>query len=435
MTRVVYSISLYLTLPFFMARLLWRGIRNRGYWRRIGERFGFAPAAPADRKRGSSEIDPKPIWIHAVSLGEVQAAVPIIEALRERHPRISMIVTTTTPTGMEHIVRIFGAGVVHRYLPFDLPGAVARFLRDIRPQAGVIMETEIWPNLLAACRAQRIPVMLANARLSGRSAKGYRRLPRLFIPAMRGFSCILAQSEDDARRLISIGASASDVEVGGNTKFDIRLPDDLGERASRLRAKWGAGRGVLVAASTHEGEEERVLEAFEAVLARYPKTLLVLVPRHPERFDKVAAVVKGHGFSLSRRSHPHEEGGESQVFLADSMGELPLFLAAGDIAFIGGSLVEIGGHNSLEAAAVGRPVLFGPHLFNFAGISRDLIAAGAAKRVCDAPALGREVVSWLDDPQGRRDAGERGRAFVAANRGARDRIVAAIERLADLDRK
>lgn len=432
MTRVVYSISLYLSLPLFVARLLWRGFRNRGYWRRIDERFGFGTSYG---ERDSEAPDRKAIWIHAVSLGEVQAAVPIIDLLRERHPEVSVIVTTTTPTGMEHIVRIFGDGVGHRYLPFDLPGAVARFLRDIRPRAGVIMETEIWPNLLAACQAQRIPVMLANARLSERSAKGYRRLPWLFTSAVRRFSCISAQSADDAQRLISIGALASKVEVGGNTKFDIRLPDDLGEKASRLRVGWGARRGVLVAASTHEGEEERVLEAFEAVLARHPGTLLVLVPRHPERFDTVATLVKSHGFVLSRRSHPHEEGSGSQVFLADSMGELPLFLAAGDIAFIGGSLVEIGGHNSLEAAAVGRPVLFGPHLFNFAGISRDLIAVGGAKTVCDAPALGREFISWLDDPKRRQDAGERGRAFVAANRGARDRILVAIERLAGLDRK
>eukprot|EP00119_Amphimedon_queenslandica_P003555 XP_003390065.1 PREDICTED: uncharacterized protein LOC100639166 [Amphimedon queenslandica] len=431
MTRLVYSISLYLSLPFFIARLLWRGIRNRGYRQRIGERFGFPPSA---RKRISSAIDRKTIWIHAVSLGEVQAAIPIIEALRERHAGVSVIVTTTTPTGMEHVVRVFGDGVVHRYLPFDLPGAVASFLRDIRPHAGVIMETEIWPNLLAACQRQRIPVMLANARLSERSAKGYRRLPSLFIPAMRRFSWICAQSEDDAQRLQSIGASADAIEVGGNTKFDLRLPDDLIERASRLRSAWGSERGVLVAASTHEGEEEQVLEAFEAALARHPKTLLVLVPRHPERFQAVAALVESRKFTLTKRSHPDDDGSGSQVFLVDSMGELPLFLAACDIAFIGGSLVEVGGHNSLEAAAVGRPVLFGPHLFNFAGISQELIAAGAAKRVCDAKALGREFLAWLDNPQRRRDAGERGRAFVAANQGASDRIVARIERLAGLDR-
>ncbi len=429
MIRLVYSISLYLLTPFFVARLVWRGFRNRAYWRRIGERFAFDVFF---RERASNESDRKAIWIHAVSLGEVRAAIPIIEALRERHPDRSVIVSSTTPTGMEHIVRVFGEGVVHRYLPFDLPGAVTRFLRDIRPQTGVIMETEIWPNLLAACRRQRIPVILANARLSERSAKGYRRLPSLFTPAMRTFACISAQSAGDAQRLVSIGAKERAVEVGGNTKFDIRLPEGAVEKASRLRARWGAKRGILVAASTHEGEERQVLEAFGAVLDRFPDSLLVLVPRHPERFDAVAALVENRGLTLARHSRALEDGSGFQVFLGDSMGELPLFLAAGDIAFIGGSLVEIGGHNSLEAAAVGRPVLFGPHTFNFAEISRDLIDVGGAKRVGDAAALGREVIAWLEDPHLRQNAGERGRAFVAANRGARDRVLATIERLAGL---
>jgi len=416
--RTVYTIALYLATPLFLARLLWRGLRNSAYRTRLGERFGLG--ARVDSRRGS-------IWVHAVSVGEVQAAVPIVELLRERYPEDTVVFTSTTPTGAAQVRRVFGAEVVHRYFPFDLPGAVARFLARANPRVAVVMETEIWPNLLAACRVRGVPVILANVRLSQRSAAGYLRFRRLFAPALDGIAAIAAQSRDDASRIESIGAPPGVIDVVGNTKFDVSIPAGIPEQGAALRRAWGVQRSVWIAASTHKGEEQQVLDAFKGVLERVPDSLLLLVPRHPERLREVDALARARGFVPIARSRQPRDCSEARVFIVDTMGELLQFYAAADVAFVGGTLVEVGGHNVLEPAALGVPVLLGPHVFNFAEISRRLLEAGGAESVTDSAELGRAVTRHLSDGDVRRGVGEEGRRFVESNRGAKDRVMAMID--------
>ncbi len=417
MVRLAYSAALYCAAPFLLGRLLWRGLRNSAYRRRIGERFGLG--ARIDSRRGC-------VWVHAVSVGEVQAAAPIVKALKGRYPDETIVVTSTTPTGAARISKAFGGGVVHRYFPFDFPGSMARFLDRIEPRVAIIMETEIWPNLLAECRLRAVPVILANVRLSERSAAGYRRFRRLFAPALGGVAAIAVQSGDDARRLASIGAPPGVIDVTGSTKFDVPMLASLREEAAALRRTWGSSRGIWIAASTHDGEEALVLDAFGRVLDRLPGSLLVLVPRHPERFREVAAHVRRRGFEPVMRSRRPVDCSGARVFIGDTMGELPLFYAAADVAFVGGTLVERGGHNMLEPAALGLPVLFGPHVFNFAEIGRRLVEAGGARTVPDSVRLGEAVIDYLMDADLRHTTGTKGRTFVENNRGAGDRVLAMI---------
>ena len=417
MVRLVYTAVLYCATPFLLARLLWRGLRNSDYWRRIGERFGLG--ARIGSERGC-------VWIHAVSVGEVQAAAPIVKALKNRFPGETIVVTSTTPTGAARISKAFGGAVVHRYFPFDLPGAMARFLDRVEPRVAIIMETEIWPNLLAQCRVRGVPVVLANVRLSERSVAGYRRFRRLFAPALGGVAAIAVQSDEDARRIASIGARPDVINVTGSTKFDVPILASLREEAAALRRTWGLSRGIWIAASTHEGEEDQVFDAFEQVLDRLPGSLLVLVPRHPERFKEAAALARRRGFSPVMRSRRTADCSGAQVFIGDTMGELPLFYAAADVAFVGGTLVERGGHNMLEPAALGLPVLFGPNVFNFAEISRRLVEAGGAETVSDSASLGRAVIGYLSDADLRHTTGGKGRAFVESNRGAGGHVLAMI---------
>ena len=417
MMRLAYTVALYCAAPFLVGRLLWRGRRDSAYLRRIGERFGLGTRIAA--RRGC-------VWVHAVSVGEVQAAAPIVKALRSLYPDETIVVTSTTSTGAGRISKAFGGGVVHRYFPFDLPGSVARFLNRAAPRVAIIMETEIWPNLLEECRRRGIPVILANVRLSERSAAGYRRFRGLFAPVLRAVAAIAVQSGEDARRIATIGAPPDIIDVTGSTKFDIPMLASLREEAAALRRNWGSSRGIWIAASTHDGEESLVLDAFEQVLDALPGSLLVLVPRHPERFREVAAYVRRRGFDPVMRSQRPVDCSGVQVFIGDTMGELPLFYAAADVAFVGGTLVERGGHNVLEPAALGLPVLLGPHVFNFAEISRRLIEAGGARTIGDAASLGRVVVDYLRDADLRHTTGTKGRAFVESNRGAGDRVVALI---------
>ena len=417
MVRLAYTVALYCAAPLLVGRLLWRGRRDSAYLRRIGERFGLGGRIAAHRGC---------VWIHAVSVGEVQAAAPIVKALRSLYPDETIVVTSTTATGAGRVSKAFGGGVVHRYFPFDLPGSVARFLNRVAPRVAIIMETEIWPNLLAECGHRGIPVILANVRLSERSAAGYRRFRGLFAPVLRDVAAIAVQSSEDARRIVSIGAPPDIIDVTGSTKFDIPMLASLREEAAALRRNWGSSRGIWIAASTHDGEESQVLDAFEQVLDATPGSLLVLVPRHPERFREVAAYVRRRGFEPVLRSQRPVDCSGVRVFIGDTMGELPLFYAAADVAFVGGTLVERGGHNVLEPAALGVPVLFGPHVFNFAEISRRLIEAGGARTVDDAAGLGRAVVDYLRDADLRHTTGAKGRAFVEGNRGAGDRVVALI---------
>jgi 3-deoxy-D-manno-octulosonic-acid transferase len=409
--RQIYTLLWILVLPFALLRLLWRSRRAPAYRRRWAERFGrFAPPA---RTGG--------VWVHAVSVGETQAAQPLIKRLLAEPAAQPVTVTTTTPTGSARVGELFGDQVFHVYLPFDLPWAVDGFLDRVRPRLLIMVETEIWPNLLAGCAARGVPTLLANGRLSARSARGYARLDGFARETFAAIGAVAAQSDADADRFVALGVPPDRVQVTGSMKFDVAIRGSVKEQAEVLRRDWGTGRPVWVAASTHEGEEEAVIEAHRQVLAVLPEALLVLVPRHPERFERAAQLVRRAGLPMVRRTERTAVAAGTAVFLGDTMGELPVFLGAADAAFVGGSLVDIGGHNVLEPAAFGVPVVFGPHMHNFAAISRLLLEADAAEQVRDGRSLGEVVLRWLGDASERTRIGENGRRVVEANRGALDR--------------
>jgi 3-deoxy-D-manno-octulosonic-acid transferase len=418
LVRFVYTVLHLLAMPLILVRLVWRARLNRDYLDCLHQRFGFG--APDPRARA-------PIWIHAVSVGEAQAAVPVARALVERHPQHPLLFTTTTPTGRDRVRQALGGTVEHRYVPYDLPWLVGRFLDRVRPRAVIVMETELWPNLFAACAARGIPLVLANVRLSERSARGYRRVGALSAGMLACVNAIAAQSQADAARILALGADPAAVQVTGSIKFDLHLPASLREQAQVLRRKFGAERSVFIAASTHEGEDVQVFDAFARILRAIPRCLLVLVPRHPERFAAAAALSRKRGYATATRSRPPGRYDDIDVFVGDSMGELPLFYAASDVAFVGGSLVPTGGHNMLEPAALGLPVLFGPHVFNFSEISRMLLHVGAAWQVADARALGERALALLEDANLRHNVGDRGRQFVERNRGALERLMTIID--------
>ena len=417
MVRALYTALAYALAPVALSRLLWRSRRAPAYRERLPERFGFAPPLAGN-----------PIWIHAVSVGESQAALPLARAIRAQWPDTPLLITTTTPTGYDQIRRALGDEVHHRYLPYDLPDALNRFLRRIEPRLLVVMETELWPNLFAACGHQRIPVLVANGRLSARSAQSYRRYRRLSRYVMRRITTIGAQTEQDRERFIHIGADPERVRVTGSLKFDVPMPASVREAGQVLRRFCGgAQRRVWVAASTHSGEEAPILEAHAAVRARIPDALLILAPRHPERFKAVEAQARQR-FEVVTRSSGQPCRDATAVYLGDAMGELPVLLAAADLAFVGGSLVPTGGHNVLEPAALGVPVLTGPkaHVFNFLSLCTRLEAAGGLAYLDAVADLPHKVTDLLNDPAARDRMGERGQAFVARNRGAVDRSLAMI---------
>lgn len=413
MARFLYTLLWFFLTPLLLLRLLWRARRQPAYLDHLAERFG--------RYR---QVRRAPlIWVHAVSVGETRAAQPLIEGLLAAWPDHDILLTGMTPTGREagaSVYQNWGGRVLQAYLPYEYPWAIAAFFRHFRPRFGILMETEVWPNLLAEARVHGVPVYLANARLSARSAKGYARIAALASPAFAALTGVAAQTEGDAQRLLALGATP--VTVCGNLKFDVAPAADqlaLGE-------SWRAGlhgRAVWLAASTREGEEALILDAWAAGAEQGP--LLVLVPRHPQRFDEVAALLTARGLSFVRRSQgvPDES---TQVWLGDSMGEMPAYYAMADLAFIGGSLLPLGGQNLIEAAACGCPVVIGPHTFNFRQATEDSIAAGAALRVTDAQALVDVVADLLSD-QGRLAAmRQAAMQFAAAHRGAAARMLALI---------
>lgn len=421
--RFIYTLTLYLLTPFVIYRLTARGFRYHGYFARWRERFGFF-ADPGIRDS---------IWIHAVSLGEVNAAVPLIEALMLRYGGSQFVITTVTPTGSDRVLQLFGDRVFHVYLPYDLTTAVKRFLDRVRPRIAVIMETEIWPNLFMTCAERGISIVIANARLSERSLRGYWPIQPLVRRAIRCASFVAAQSVSDGDRLRALGASEPRLAVVGNLKFDMTVPIGLRDRGIAFRVAAGAARPVWIAASTHEGEELIVLKAHASVLRRFPDALLLVAPRHPERFKPIAAACRAYGFNTATRS---EEGGadaKCQCFVIDSMGELIEFYAAADVAFVGGSLVPVGGHNLLEPAALACPVVVGPHTFNFAEVTEDLVAAGAVIRIADGDELGPIVVRLLSREVDRRSMGEAAHAVMARERGAVERTLAIVERVMGRD--
>lgn len=408
LARCAYTLLSYAMLPFALLHLLWRSRKQPAYLEHIPERFGFYREAPA-----------RPvIWLHAVSVGETRAAEPLVKALRETYPGHQILLTHMTPTGRETGERLFGGNVLRCYLPYDFPQAVKRFLAHFKPVAGLLLETEIWFNLIHICKQANTPLYLVNARLSEKSAANYARFPALVRTGLNELTAIAAQAQQDAERLRALGAR--NVEVTGSLKFDVKPPSSLLELGSELSSRFG-GRPVFLAASTREGEEELVLEA--AAKTGLADLLTVIVPRHPQRFDEVASLLQSRGIAFKRRSENPQMAENVQALLGDSMGEMFAYLAACDVVFVGGSLLPYGGQNLLEACAMGKPVLIGPHTYNFAESADLAVRAGAAMRVADANQLARAVQTLFANEKKRQAMGEAGRTFIARHQGATQKIL------------
>ena len=418
----VWSVAVYFLLPYAMFNLLRRGLRYPAYWSRWPERFGYGAGAEGK----------KTIWIHAVSVGEVRSAAQLVHALGDRFPDHRRVVTTATPTGSGQVRELFGDRVTHSYVPYDLPGAVRRFMDRVDPEFAIVAETEFWPNLFGECRKRGIPLMLVNVHISAASLWWYKRIPVATNAMLSNADLLCAQTPQDADQLSDLGVAGHSIHLTGNLKFDAAVEESLLGAGRLLRAEWGRDRFVFIAASTHPGEERRMLAALSRLQANCPEILLVLVPRHPERFAGVARYCRRAGFNVVRRT---DRAGalapDVQVVVGDTMGELQKFYAASDVAFVGGSLVKVGGHNILEACAVGVPVIFGPHMFQAEEISAMALDRGAARRVTDVAGLTDAVTAFIEDPAVRKAAGAAARALVADNRGALRRTLALIESTLD----
>lgn len=414
LARAAYALLLRLATPLYFLRLWWRGRHEPAYRQHWRERLGLATAP----------VVPGRLWLHAVSLGETLAAAPLLQALREQRPGLQLLLTHSTATGREAGAKLLQPGDAQAWLPYDTPGAVRRFLRAQRPLAGVVMETEVWPALLHAAQAAGVPLVLANARLSARSAAKGERLAALLHPALARFGQVLAQTEADAQRLRQAGARR--VQVMGNLKFDITPKPGLLARGQAWQA--ALGRPVVLAAVTREGEEAPLLAAWAATTA--PRPLLLLVPRHPQRFDEVAALVAQAGFSLQRRSlwaeAPPAAAALADVWLGDSLGEMALYYGCAQVALLGGSFAPLGGQNLIEAAACGCPLLMGPHTFNFAQAADDALAAGAAERWPDLPAAVQRALALCADAGSRQAMAGRALHFAGSHRGAARRMAQAV---------
>lgn len=405
--RGLYSAALYLLAPITVYHLIWRGFRQPAYFQRWPERYAVYHDTPQGRT----------LWLHAVSVGEVNAAVPLVNALRRGRPDLRLLVTTITPTGSERVRALWGHEVDHVYLPYDLPGAVGRFLAHYRPHAALIMETELWPNLLFGCRDRGIPAYIVNARLSERSLRGYRVLAPLVGRALRTVHTVAAQSMADAVRFVRLGAMPEHVVETGNLKFDVSVPDTLDIFTADCRNHCGA-RPIWIAASTHIDEEAAIIAIHRRLRARYPDLLLLWAPRHPERFRQVAEHARAAGWQIATRSRARWPTATDAVFVVDTLGELLSFYACADVAFVGGSLQAVGGHNLLEPAAAGTPIVTGPHLHNFAEIAQRLDAVGAVRIGVDIDAVAAELAALLGDPDERARMAQAGHELVESGRGA-----------------
>ena len=419
--RSVYTLCFYLLIPLILLRLLWRSIAAPAYAQRWAERFGFFPELKTDKKV---------IWLHTVSVGEFLAALPLIRRL-QADERVQLVITTTTPTGSERVRATLGESVFHVYAPYDVPDAIARFFTRVQPSLYLVMETELWPNTLAACAKRKIPALLINGRLSEKSARGYARFSSLMQPMLANLTSALIQNKIDAQRFVDLGLSPANAQVTGNIKFDLSLTNELREQAIGLKNQLSnqGQRLVWIAASTHQGEDEIILDAFaqlrQTTNAYAQSTLLVLVPRHPERFERVGQLCEARGFKTLRRSRG-EITTDMDVLLGDTMGELMLLFGASDIAFVGGSLVPNGGHNFIEPAAWGLPLLSGEHLFNFAEVSRLLQDAGALISAKNADELAQQLLILVADEQQRSERGDKALQVAVENRGALDKTLAII---------
>jgi len=416
--RIFYSLLTYLLQIPVAAYWLFRAIGNRSYRRGFGQRFGVGYPKLAGC-----------IWIHAVSVGEVQAAAPLIREIARRFPTHPLLITTVTPTGRTRVNALFGDSVVHSYIPFEFPVAVDRFFENVKPELALIMETEVWPNLYRGCGIREIPLILVSARISPKSLRGYRRVSRLIRETLSHGIIIAAQSKSDADRFRSLGASSVRTWVIGNIKFDIELPENLVADGQQLREKLFGDRPIWIAASTHDYEEQQVLTAHAELRQRFPSLLLILVPRHPERFRDVRKLLEQLGFKSAGRTTVDTCEEETEVFLVDTMGELPLFYAASDVAFVGGSLVPVGGHNLLEPAALGLPVISGPYVFNAPEIAGMFVERGASRIVADASELAAAVGELIADPDSAKAVGEQGREIVQENRGSLGKLLSLLEPL------
>ena len=414
----VYNVLVYLLLIPYAVYWLIRGLGNPSYYDRLGQRFGL----------GFPRID-RCIWIHAVSVGEVQASSPLIRAMRERFPQQQLLVTTVTPTGAARLKSLFGDTVHHSYIPFEFPHAVNNFFSAVNPSAALIMETEIWPNLYRGCGVRNVPLVLASARISPRSVPGYWRFLPLIRETLSHGIIIAAQSQSDADRFLSLGASSSRTWVTGNIKFDVELPPGIRQQGAALRAEIIGDRPVWIAASTHEGEEQQVLAAHRALRQQTPDLLLVLVPRHPERFSEVRELIRRFGFEVVSRTESRVCVPSTAVFLGDTMGEVPLFYAASDVAFVGGSLVPVGGHNLLEPAAQALPIVTGSHLFNAQDIADMFVENQACRMVYNKEELIATIAELLANPDDAAELGRNGLALLEQNRGALARLLVLLEPL------
>jgi 3-deoxy-D-manno-octulosonic-acid transferase len=412
MNRFLYSLLLYLALPFVPLRLLWRGIKQPAYRQNWGERLGFYQVSTT-----------KPIiWLHCVSVGETRAAEPLVKALQTNYPQHQILITNTTPTGREASVALFGDSIERVYLPYDVPFAVSNFLKHFQPKIGLIMETELWFNLIAACKQHEIPLLLLNARLSEKSANGYAKLGKFVSTGLQNLSAVAAQTEEDAARLQALGAT--NISVAGNLKFDVKPPADAVDKGLQLRIQLG-NKPIFLAASTRDGEEELILDA-----VRDLDLLTIIVPRHPQRFEAVAAIMEKRNIAFQRKSLLKSIGLQanihadfSPVILGDTMGEMPIYYAACDFAFIGGSLLNYGGQNLIEAAAMGKPILIGEHTFNFAKATENAVEAGAAIRVQNEADLRNKIQYLLENTAKRLEMSQAALRFNEASAGATARLM------------
>ncbi|WP_067518911.1 lipid IV(A) 3-deoxy-D-manno-octulosonic acid transferase [Endozoicomonas ascidiicola] len=424
MSRFFYSLLLYLMSPLVVARLYSRAKKAPEYSKRKAERFGFFRLPESDKPL---------IWVHSVSVGETIASAPLVKRLQQDYPRHRILITTMTPTGSAQVQKIHGDSVEHVYACYDFPDAVSRFLNKTRPDIAIVIDTELWPNTIAACHQRGIPVLIANARLSERSAKGYGRFSGLVKPMLQQINRVAAQNEETAQRFLNLGLPEQQMTVTGSIKFDLDVSTETVSAGKALRQQWQQGMGenirILIAASTHEGEDQQVLDAYKLIQKTNPEARLVLVPRHPERFDKVCQLIQENHLSVIRHSAGVAPKSETRVILGDTMGEMMKLFAASDIAFVGGSLVATGGHNMLEPAALGLPVLSGPHIFNFEEISQSLVEAGGMKLVSGSEDLANSVVALLNNPSICEEMANNGSQFVKQNTGALHKTMALIDRL------
>jgi 3-deoxy-D-manno-octulosonic-acid transferase len=417
--RALYSCLFYLLIPFILIRLIWRSIKAPAYRQRWRERFAFY---------NNKSYPRNVLWFHSVSVGEAEALFPLIKRLQPQHPEAKLLITTTTPTGSARVKAVFHDSVEHVYLPYDMPDAVNRFMRCFEPKIAVIMETEIWPNLFAGCAQNNIPLYIINARLSEKSANGYLKIPSLIVPALACIKQIAAQTKDDARRFIDIGANAESVSAVGNIKFDIEVSDEVIDQGLRIKTDVFGDRFVWLIASTHKNEEAIFLEIYQEIKQRIPGLLLVIVPRHPERFAEVKKLSERYQLSVVMRTSGEVCRHDTDIYIADTMGELKMLYAAADVTFVGGSMVSVGGHNILEAASVGTPVLFGPYMANFKEIAEGILRHKAAIQCRDKHEIISAITALYSDRSYRQLLAEKGKIFVSQNQGAISGILACLSK-------